>query len=160
LIDIRQGGVLYSGTVSGMRTSGLAIETLPNRGNVFVDNGVYLNTADGKYLPNTIPVQSMQDYWVNNFKTSNTVANVFDASYVKLREIRFSYALPSFKGKRMFFKSAEVGVEARNLLIIKDFVPHIDPEVNIFGPNQVGEGLEFYNVPSTRSIGVNVRFTL
>jgi TonB-linked SusC/RagA family outer membrane protein len=160
LIDIRQGGVLYSGTVSGMRTSGLAIETLPNRGNVFVDNGVYLNTADGKYLPNTIPVQSMQDYWVNNFKTSNTVANVFDASYVKLREIRFSYVLPSFKGKRMFFKSAEVGVEARNLLIIKDFVPHIDPEVNIFGPNQVGEGLEFYNVPSTRSIGVNVRFTL
>lgn len=158
LIDIRQGGVLYSGTVSGMRTSGLAEETLPNRGNIFVDKGVYLDQSSGKYLENKVPVQSMQDYWVNNFKTSNTVANVFDASYVKLREIRLSYNFKPFRGKMAFIKSAEFGVEARNVLIIKDFVPHIDPEVNIFGPNQVGEGLEFYNVPSTRSIGMNLRF--
>lgn len=158
LIDIRQGGVMYSGTVVGLRTSGLAYETLANRGQVFVDKGVY-KTSDGKYLPNTIPVQSMQDYWQQNFQGSNTVANVFDASYVKLREIRFSYQIPlGFKTKK-FVKGAEVGVEARNLLILKSYVPHVDPEVNVFGPNQIGEGVEYYNVPSTRSVGMNVRLS-
>ena len=61
--------------------------------------------------------------------------------------------------KPTFIKYAEVGLEARNLLIIKDFVPHIDPEVNVFGPNQIGEGVEFYNVPSTRSMGINLRLS-
>ncbi len=158
LIDIRQGGILYSGTVSGLRTSGLAIETLSNRGKLFVDKGVYLD-GSGKYVPNTTPVQSMQDYWSQNYQSSNTVANVFDASYVKLREVRLSYAIPLNKRNATFIKSAEVGLEARNLLIIKDFVPHIDPEVNVFGPNQIGEGVEFYNVPSTRSMGINLRLS-
>ena len=158
LIDIRQGGVMYSGTVSGLRTSGLAYETLANRGKVFVDKGVYQN-SDGKYVVNTIPVQSMQDYWVQNFQGSNTVANVFDASYVKLREIRFSYQFALGNKTKRFVKNAEIGIEARNVLILKSYVPHVDPEVNVFGPNQIGEGVEYYNVPSTRSIGVNVRLS-
>ena len=158
LVDIRQGGVMFSGTVSGLRTSGLAIETLNNRGQVFVDKGVYKN-ADGKYLPNTIPVQSMQDFWSQNFQTSNTVANVFDASYAKLREIRISYQIPVGTKTKHFVKGAEIGIEARNVLLLKSYVPHVDPEVNVFGPNEIGEGVEFYNVPSTRSVGVNVRLS-
>ena len=53
-----------------------AIETLANRGKLFVDKGVYLDGSQ-KYVPNTTPVQSMQDYWSQNYQTSNTVANVF-----------------------------------------------------------------------------------
>lgn len=57
-------------------------------------------------------------------------------------------------------KSNDLGFEARNLWIIKDHVPHIDPEANFFGPSQIGGGVEFNSIPSTRSFGFNLRLTL
>ncbi|WP_256002608.1 SusC/RagA family TonB-linked outer membrane protein [Pedobacter deserti] len=157
LIDIRQGGVFYSGTVSNLRSGGLAIETGGDRTPI-VDPGV--NFVDGAYQPNTTPVKSMQEYWGNEAGGSNTAGSIFDASYVKLREIRFSYALPAslFKTNSVF-KSAEIGVEGRNLWLIKSHVPHVDPELNFFGAGSVGEGVEFNSIPSTRSFGMNLRFT-
>ncbi len=158
LIDIRKGGLVYSNTASSVRTSGVAIETAANRGDIFVDKGVN-EDGDDKYVPNTTPVQSMQDFWVNNFQTSVTEANVFDASYTKLREVRLSYTLPSSVLQRTkFIKSVEVGLEGRNLWIIHANVPHVDPEANFFTNNGIGEGVEFNSVPSTRSLGFNLRF--
>lgn len=158
LIDIRKGGVIYSNTVSSLRTSGLAKETLLNRGNIFIDNGVV--ASGSTFVPNTTPVTSMQDYW-SQYTTTNTEANIFDASYVKLREVRLSYQLPSkFLQRIKFIKSAELGIEGRNLWIIHDNVPHIDPEANFFGTESVAEGVEFNSVPSTRTLGFNIRFKI
>ncbi|POY35630.1 SusC/RagA family TonB-linked outer membrane protein [Solitalea longa] len=156
LIDVRQGGVVYSNTASSLRTSGLAKETLANRGNIFIDKGVVLQGTE--YVPNTVPVQSMQDFW-GQFSTTNTEANIFDASYVKLREVKFSYKIPSsILGKSAkFMKELEIGVEGRNLWIISDHVPHVDPEVNFFGPGSAADGIEFNSAPSTRSFGFNLR---
>jgi TonB-linked SusC/RagA family outer membrane protein len=159
LVDIREGGVLYSNTVSTLRSTGLAEETLVNRGNIFIDEGVIL-TGPNTYAPNTRPVQSMQDFW-NQSSSTNTEASIFDASYVKLREIIFSYSLPgSFFKKAKFIKGVDLGLEGRNVWIIKSNVPHIDPEVNFFGPTSLGEGVEFNSVPSTRTLGFNLRLKL
>ena len=160
LLDIRKGGVFYSGTVGGLRASGLARETLENRDKIFIDKGVVFDAATNKYIPNTVPVQSMQDFWAWYSAIGNTEGNVFDASFVKLREIRLSYTLPSkFLGKS-FIKGVEIGIEGRNILIIKDYVPHVDPELNFFGVSSIGEGVEFNSVPSARSLGINVRLSL
>lgn len=158
LIDIRQGGVFYSGTVSSLRTSGLASETAANRGSIFIDKGV-VDNGDGTYSPNTTPVQSMQDFWGQYASTSNTEGNVFDASYVKLREVTISYELPKKWLEKVAIGSAVIGLEGRNLWIIKDYVPHVDPELNFFGPTATGEGVEFNSVPSTRTFGVNLKLT-
>ncbi|MND42276.1 TonB-dependent Receptor Plug Domain protein [compost metagenome] len=156
LVDIRQGGVVYSNTVSTLRTLGLAKETLANRGSIFIDKGVV--KQGNEYVPNTVPVQSMQDFW-GQFSTSNTEANIFDASYVKLREIKLSYKVPArFLDKTAkFIKGLDIGVEGRNLWIINDHVPHVDPEVNFFGPGSLADGVEFNSAPSTRSFGFNLR---
>lgn len=161
LIDIRQGGVIYSGTVSGIRSSGLARETLADRGKEFIDEGVTINDA-GEYVKNMVPVQSMEDYWSGNFNGDKTEANIFDASYVKLRELRLSYTIPDkyLTSGLKFIKSVEVGIEGRNLWIIHDNVPHIDPEVNFFTNDPVGEGVEFNSMPSTRSWGFNLRLKI
>ncbi len=158
LIDIRQGGSIFSSTVSGMRTSGLGIETLANRERIFIDKGVN-ETSDGKYVPNTTPVQSMQDFWATNYQVAYPESNTFDASYVKFRELRLSYDLPqSLVGSNKVFKGIEVAIEGRNLWIIHDNIPHIDPEVNFFTNSTIGEGVEFNSIPSTRSLGFNLRF--
>ncbi|MEI9947282.1 MAG: SusC/RagA family TonB-linked outer membrane protein [Chitinophagaceae bacterium] len=161
LVDIRQGGVMYSGTIAALRSTGLAKETAVNRENNVIDKGVILDPVTNKYIPNTVPVQSMQDYWGQyGSNSAATEAAVFDASYVKLREVALSYNLPSsLFSKQKFIKGVSLGLEGRNLWLIDAKIPHIDPEVNLFGTGSIGEGVEFYNMPSTRSFGFNVRAT-
>ena len=159
-LDYRAGGVLFSNTVSTLRTNGFSDETTLNRGKVFIDKGV-VPAAGGTFVPNTVPVQSMQDYW-SQYQTGNTEANTFDASFVKLREARLAYTIPSkiYSSYAKFIKGLSIGIEGRNLWLIHSNVPDIDPEVNFFGSGSAGEGVEFNSMPSTRSIGFNVRLTL
>jgi len=160
LIDIRHGGVLFSGTNSDLLSKGLAKETAVNRdAERFVDKGVILN-ADGSYRENDVPVKNMQEYWQHIGKTSNSEGSIFDASYVKLRELTFSYALPRKWFTDFYVKSIDLGFEGRNLWLIKSHVPHIDPESNFFGAGSIGEAVEFQSVPATRSLGFNIRLTL
>ncbi len=164
LVDVSQGGVLWSGTINGLRSSGLVEETLENRGRIFIDKGVNKITAnDGSvsYVENTTPVRSMQDFWDNYNDGSNTEGAIFDASYIKLREISLSYQLPSSMLDNLFINRMSVGIEARNLLLIDSNVPHIDPEASFFGPSLVGgqANVEFWSVPSTTSIGGNIRIS-
>ncbi|WP_316834144.1 SusC/RagA family TonB-linked outer membrane protein [Pedobacter nutrimenti] len=156
LVDIREGGIMFSNTVATLRSSGLAEETLANRGNIFIDKGVILK--NGAYVPNTVPVQSMEDYW-GQYTSENTESSIFDASFIKLREVNFSYKIPSafLQQKVKFIKGLELGIEGRNLWLIKSHVPNIDPEANLFGTTSNGEGVEFNNFPSTRTIGFNLR---
>ncbi|MCA9749778.1 MAG: hypothetical protein KC414_11790, partial [Romboutsia sp.] len=156
LFDFRKGGVMYSGTTAGLRTSGLAAETAINRDGTIIDDGVLLN-PDGTTRPNDVPVRSMEDYWKNNYLTSITEANVFDASYIKLRQLALSYSLPAklFENSKTV-KGFTIGVSGRNLALLKSNVPHVDPESNVFGTSLIGEGYEFFNSPSTRSIGFNL----
>jgi hypothetical protein len=86
-------------------------------------------------------------------------SNVFDASYIKLREVRIAYSLAQSLVDKTPFGNVSVGVEGRNLWIIKSNVPHIDPEANVLGSGLIGEGLERGSIPSSRSIGMNVRLT-
>lgn len=156
LFDIRNGGVMYSGTVSGLRSSGLAAETAINRDGTIIDDGVLLN-GDGTTRPNDVPVRSMEDYWKNNYLTSITEASVFDASFVKLRQLAISYSLPAklFANSKTI-KGFTIGLSGRNLALLKSNVPHVDPESNVFGTSLIGEGYEFFSSPSTRSFGFNV----
>ena len=161
LFDIRQGGVMWSNTSSILRTSGLAKETAINRDKVIIDKGVVLDPVTNKFVPNTVPVQSMQDFW-GQFTATNTEGNIYNASYVKLREVRISYRFSNnFLGQNIkFIKGLELGLEGRNLWLIKSHVPHVDPEVNLFGSASLGDGVEFNSVPSYRSFGVNLRVKL
>ena len=82
---------------------------------------------------------------------------IFDASFVKLREVALSYQLPSKLFKNNFLRGLQIGIEGRNLALLYSKVPHIDPENNLFGAGADGFGVERSSVPSTRSVGVNLR---
>lgn len=164
LIDISSGGVLFSGTVQNLRFGGYAEETAGDRTDLFVDKGVNeIIDADGNvtYVENTTPISSVQEYWQNIGNNSNTEGSVFDASYVKLREIVVSYELPKSVIGDGFIKGLSFGIEGRNLWLIDSEVPHVDPEANFFGPSLIGgaANVEFWSVPTARSIGGNIRVT-
>lgn len=158
LIDIREGGVINSQTVSILRGSGMALETTENNRTPFVDQGVVRN-ADGTFSPNTKAVASVQQYYGTLDNSTSPENNTFDASYIKLREIRLSYTFPDKLMAKTPFGGASLALEGRNLALLKSHVPHIDPESNVLGPGLIGEGLERGSVPSSRTIGVNLRLS-
>lgn len=159
LVDWRQGGHIFSNTVGYLRRNGLAEETMANRGGTFIDEGVIqvVNGADTTYVPNDVPVQSMQSFWQQYSSGSIHEGNVFDASNARLREVRLDWSIPRSWLAATPFGSATIGFEARNLWLFYKKVPHIDPEVGQFGSAANGQGIEWFVLPSTRSFGVNVQ---
>ncbi|WP_418653210.1 hypothetical protein [Tenacibaculum soleae] len=76
---------------------------------------------------------------------------VYDATNVSLRELSIGYKLPV---KNDFFKSVRLSLIANNLFFFYKEAP-FDP--NISASTGIGlQGVDIYNQPSTRSIGVNV----
>ena len=137
-----------------LRTRGVTVPVifLSAKGDI-VDKGV---KQDG--TENTTAITPYQ-FWSNNYSSKVSEANVFDATFVKLREMVLSYQMPQRWFKNCFIGSLALGVEGRNLWLMKSNVPHIDPETNIFGPSAVGSGVEYSAIPTTRSWGFNIKLT-
>jgi TonB-linked SusC/RagA family outer membrane protein len=156
-IDWRQGGIMKSSTAENLQTGGLVAETVINREGTFIDRGAVVENPDGTFRDNDIPLRSTRDFWLSLDDNSIAEAFLYDASYVKLREVYISYSFTKFKDS--FFSNITVGIEGRNLALLYSKVPHIDPESGLFGSGADGFGVERAAVPSTRGLGFNVRLT-
>lgn len=122
---------------------------------LLVPNSVRV-TASGDTVPNTgadaIYIDS-QSYWGAPGVYATTETNVYDASFVKLRDVTLTYELPASLTQRLRISGAQIGVTGRNLALWTD-TPHIDPETAFDASNV--QGLEFGQIPSPRSLGFNV----
>jgi hypothetical protein len=164
LVDWKSGGKIFSSTVQDLRASGLAQETVANREGTFIDDGVIVTrNSAGEIVsrrPNDVPVSSMQAFW-GQFSEDGIIENaVFDASYVKLREVALSYSLPQSLFADVGISNGSIELQGRNLLLLYSNVPHIDPETNLFGAGaNIGQGVEFNNLPNTTSFGATLNLT-
>ncbi|MTI41642.1 SusC/RagA family TonB-linked outer membrane protein [Fulvivirga lutimaris] len=158
-VDWRSGGIMKSSTVEGLQTGGLTEETLQNREGTFIDATGVIANPDGTIRENDVPLRNAQDFWTSINDNSVAEPFIYDASFVKLREISISYSFPTAMLSNSFINGLQVGVEGRNLALLYSKVPHIDPESNLFGSGADGFGVERASVPSTRSLGFNVRLT-
>ena len=155
--DWKQGGVLFSNTISTLRTSGLAAETAVDRETLFVDPNTYVDNGDGTYSPNTTPIPSVQQYWSEYSNNRITESSIYDATYIKWRELGVSYTFNKSQYNNLPFDLLKIGVQGRNLALFNTSIPHIDPETNLFGSGSNGGGVEYNGVPSTSSIGFNIQ---
>jgi TonB-linked SusC/RagA family outer membrane protein len=166
LFDIRHGGKLYSHTQTVGREGGIIRETLEGRadgydmskpGNGVIGNGV-VQTADGTFIQNTtkVGVREWHSAWTGGRNIAEGV--MYDASFVKLRELQIGYSFPgSFK--KGIIKGMNVSLVGRNLFLW-DNVPHVDPEVMSYSGGTALPGIEYMSLPSSRSYGVNLSFKL
>ncbi|WP_293905208.1 SusC/RagA family TonB-linked outer membrane protein [Sphingobacterium sp. UBA5670] len=89
-------------------------------------------------------------------------AATFDASFIKLRELSFSYDLSGKWLKRLGIENGSVGVYTRNLILWTKAKVGIDPEMAFQPETGVGfkQGIERYNVtPWSMPIGFKVNVT-
>jgi len=153
-IDAKIGGDVYSMTTTWGRYAGVLEETLFGRETGLVGTGVKL-AADGEtYVPNDVVVSAKR---YNQIAFDNAVAegSVFDASYVKWREVIIGYSLPSKWLVNAPIKKVSLSFVGRNLAIIYKNAPHIDPET-AFSSQNSDLGMEFGQIPSVRSLGFNL----
>ncbi|HNW97643.1 MAG TPA: SusC/RagA family TonB-linked outer membrane protein [Bacteroidales bacterium] len=80
---------------------------------------------------------------------------VYDASYVKLREVSLSYTLPSDKLSKCFITGATFSLIASNPWIIFKNLPYADPESGLGAGNL--QGYTIGSLPSTRDFSFNVK---
>ncbi|MFK8005673.1 MAG: SusC/RagA family TonB-linked outer membrane protein [Saprospiraceae bacterium] len=158
-VDWRSGGVMKSSTVENLQNGGLVQETVQNREGTFIDREGVLANTDGTFRDNDIPLASAQAFWSSLDNNGVSEASIFDASFVKLREIAVSYNLPKSLLENAKISGLSIGLEARNVALLWSKIPHIDPETNLFGSGVDGFGVERSNISSTRSMGVNLKLT-
>ncbi len=146
----QKGGVVHSRTYIDGINAGSLPESLPFRD----ENGAGMITGEGIDIstgqPNNIAVP-VRDYW-RSYYNNDRIAT-FDASYLKLREVKISYRLPQRLLQRTAIKGASVSFIGRNLMLWSD-VPHIDPEVSAYDGQFVG--VEAMSLPSMRNFGMSV----
>lgn len=149
LIDTRQGGNIYStGNMWGSYAGVLAnTEFRPDTG--LVISGIDKST--GKTNAQHIRAE---DYWHSLYPIQE--AWIYDASFVKLREARIGFNLPSSWLRNTTVKQARLSIVGRNLALWTD-APNIDPESAFSATNL--QGIEMGQMPTTRSIGFQLSVT-
>ncbi|MGB8490913.1 MAG: SusC/RagA family TonB-linked outer membrane protein [Bacteroidales bacterium] len=163
LIDIQKGGDIYSvstkhGWSTGLyeETAGLNDKGKPKRDPVSQGGGIlFRNTVYEDGLPNTTYVECNEWATAYDYDRSPTARYIFDASYIKLREVALSYSLPGSVFSKTFIKSASVALVGRNMWIIKKNTYHFDPEAATSAGNQ--QGIEDGAYPTARTYGIDLR---
>ena len=178
LFDIRYGGVFVSRTLNKGIGAGQLIETEVGRGAREVgheyDSPYYIEGAarltDGSYTPNlTIHDGTYSQgvygtdarYFHKNYYDHNSEAQLLDASFVKLRELKIGYTLPKHIARKFHANNLGVYFFGRDLLLFtnKDN-QHFDPEAAMANTgNGLVLGFENLSIPSARSMGVQVNIS-
>jgi len=154
LLDIHRGGSIYSVTNMFGQYTGVLASTINGRQVDWNKPGLVvkgIDQATGK--PNTINVTA-ENYYQSLFE--NGQAFLYDDSYIKLREVRVGLDLPPSFAHRVRVSDVNVAFVGRNLWTHTK-VPNIDPEFTYGTGNY--QGAEFAALPTTRSLGLNVRIT-
>ncbi|MCB0634018.1 MAG: TonB-dependent receptor, partial [Lewinella sp.] len=159
LFDWRQGGTIVSRTLAIGSTSGVLESTLDGREEGIIGEGV-VNVGTGnspEYVPNTTRV-SAAEYYNQYYNRANEESALYDASYVKLRQVGLSYTLPESLIRNWNVGSVRIGIVGNNLLIFTEN-PHFDPELSAMQGRNFAYGVEDLAYPGTRSFGVNIGLT-
>jgi TonB-linked SusC/RagA family outer membrane protein len=158
LIDYRSGGIVISTTQALIDADGHSKRSLEGReGGLILDGYVSTDgkTTDGKKNARTIPAS---EYWTSigdRYPTGELYA--YSATNMRLREVTFGYRIPQGVLTRTnIFKDAKISLVGRNLFFFKRDAP-FDPEIALGTGN--GGGLEYGSLPSTRTMGINLKLS-
>ena len=162
LIDIQQGGSIFSLDQYYGQATGLYAETAftndlgnPVR-NSIANGGGFINpgvNADGSV--NTTRIRADRFGAFGYRRGLPNAAFVYDASFVKLREVAITYNLTDKLLDKTFLTGGSISLTGSNLWIIHKNLPHADPESGLSSGNL--QGYSVGSLPTTRDFGFNVK---
>jgi TonB-linked SusC/RagA family outer membrane protein len=165
LIDAKWGASIYSETNAISFSNGKHMKTLEGREDGFIGDGV---AADGK--PNAVKLRGMfnEDATVGAgsvtgyYQQISHIAEefIYDASFVKMREISIAYRFSKSLLKKVGINNATFSLVGRNLFTIYQDknLENVDPESSVASGN--AQGIERLVYPVTRNYGVTLKLGL
>ena len=154
LFDWRQGGEIISRTRALGNVGGQLAETAfrPDAG--IVAQGVNVNTG----LPNTVAVTA-ESYYRQFYDRNHEENNVYDASFLKLRQVSIGYVLNLEEGFLGLNDTSSMSFSfiGNNLFVLTEN-PHFDPEQLAVQGNGFVSGVEDMSYATSRSLGFKVGF--
>ncbi len=160
LIDWQQGGDLFSvdlwyGMGTGLYEETVGLNHLGNpMRNSLSEGGGIINPGvldDGTENTQVVPADR---YYTRGWARSPNSRYVFDASYIKLREVVLTYTLPSALMAKTFISRASISFIGSNLWIIHKNLPHADPEMGQSSGNV--QGWQSGVMPAIRNMGLSL----
>ena len=166
MIDFQSGGQFFSWTKMLAVKSGQAAETaaLNDKGFNVRDplasgGGVKVTGISGATGQEVTAYVDARSYFRNTIGTRIYEEWLFDASYIKLREISFGYNLSNQLLNKTPFKSAKISLIARNPAMIWQKAPKgLEPSELSYGSGSVS-WLEKGEFQTVRSYGVNLNLS-
>lgn len=163
LIDFKFGGDIFSGTNNRLTQWGLHQQSLLGREGeepLHVTGVVNVGTRDEPvYEPidRDLTAQEARQYWgrVGGESTAISTMFMYDASFIKLRQLTIGYNLPASFLSKTPFQRVNISFVGRNLAIIHKNIDNVDPESN-YSLNAGAQGLDYFGFPATRSYGFNL----
>jgi TonB-dependent starch-binding outer membrane protein SusC len=91
--------------------------------------------------------------------TAHSSRYLYDGSYLRLKNVSFSYQVPRSYLDQFGLQGARIYVAGQNLLTWTSY-PWWDPEVNTdFLAGNIGLGNEFYTAPQARTVTTGIQLT-
>jgi len=160
LLDYQKGGSIFSldqwyGQGTGLYANTVFTNDLGNpvRNTLADGGGIILDGVKEDGTPNDIRVRG-DNYALFGWARNPNAMFVYDASYLKLRELVLTYKLPKKMIGESFIKGASVSFVGSNLWIIFKNLPDADPESGVSSGNL--QGWQSGVLPTTRNFGINV----
>ncbi|WP_456438732.1 SusC/RagA family TonB-linked outer membrane protein [Psychroserpens sp.] len=154
LFDWRQGGEIVSRTRALGNVGGQLAETASRPEDGIVALGINQTTG----LPNTVSI-SAESYYRQFYDRNHEENNVYDASFLKLRQFSIGYDFKLKDGFLGLKEGADLSLSliGNNLFVITEN-PHFDPEQLAVQGNSFVSGVEDMSYATTRSIGFKAGF--
>ena len=160
LFDWRQGGEIVSRTRALGNVGGQLAETaFRPEGGIIAQGVVNTGTAENpNYIPNTTAVTA-ESYYRQFYDRNHEENNIYDASYLKLRQFSVGYTFKLNDGFIGLKEGVDVNLSlvGRNLFAITEN-PHFDPEQLAVQGQSFVSGVEDMSYATTRSIGFKAGF--
>ena len=173
VVDVSVGGSIFNVTYMWMMYSGVHAHTVEGNEDVepvtgddirrkggLIHDGYKMEVSDGdtSYVKNDIKTSAHT--YAQSFYPSigGHEKSVFDASYIKLRQIAISYQLPNSFVNKLGLREASVSLIGKNLALLYRNTPCIDPETS-FSAGKI-QGIEQHSFPSVRTYGLKLRLRL
>jgi len=150
LVDFKQGGDVYSNTNAQLTHYGQHKQTLMGRDGDFSVQGV---NKWGDVMEYTYGFDEIDHYWGSITGCSEYF--IYDASFIKLRQLVFGYTFPNSIIQKTPFSYINLSFVGRNLLTIQSHLENVDPESSYNNGN--AQGLELDGMPYSRNYGFNLR---
>jgi TonB-linked SusC/RagA family outer membrane protein len=161
VLDYRKGGRFWSNTAEMLAFDGNSSLTVFNQREPFlVPNSV--RAVGDTYVENDIPIlgTAMYSYYTHSTNTLMYEYMVLDKTFLKLRELTLSYAIPRRVLSKTPIKALEFSLVGRNLLMWTPATNNfVDPEATNFGNDLLSDFGEFSAGPSSRFFGGNVKIS-